>query len=100
MHLVSCTNTHRDVADSVNHGLFKNTKTWIFWEWNKIKNFLICDSDDTFWEVILFCSGGNLWNKNGKGGMTTAKYEVFLGGMGLYSGKMLLGGGGNEQMFG
>ena len=36
MHLVSCTNTHRDVTDLVNHGMFKNTKTWISWERNII----------------------------------------------------------------
>ena len=42
MHLVSCTNTHHcDVIDLVNHGMVKNTKTWISWErniiflWNK-----------------------------------------------------------------
>ena len=41
MYLVSCTNTHRDVTDSINHGMVKNTKTWISWErnilflWNK-----------------------------------------------------------------
>ena len=34
MHLVSCTNTHRDVTDLVNHGMVKNTKTWISWERN------------------------------------------------------------------
>ena len=33
MHLVSCTNTHHDVADLVNHKV-KNTKTWISWERN------------------------------------------------------------------
>ena len=27
MHLVSCTNTHRDVTDLVNHEMVKNTKT-------------------------------------------------------------------------
>ena len=26
MHPVSCTNTHRDVTDSVNHGMVTNTK--------------------------------------------------------------------------
>ena len=36
MYLVSCTNTHRDVIDSVNHGMVKNTKTWISWERNII----------------------------------------------------------------
>ena len=34
MYLVSCTNTHHDVADSVNHGMVKNTKTLISWERN------------------------------------------------------------------
>ena len=32
MHSVSCTNTHTDL---VNHGMVKNTKTWISWERNK-----------------------------------------------------------------
>ena len=36
MYLVSCTNTHRDVTGSVNHGMAKNTKTWICWERNII----------------------------------------------------------------
>ena len=36
MYLVSCTNTHHDVTDSVNHGMVKNTKIWISWEWNII----------------------------------------------------------------
>ena len=27
IYLVSCTNTHLDVTDSVNHGMVKNTKT-------------------------------------------------------------------------
>ena len=26
MHLISCTNTHRDITDLVNHGMFKNKK--------------------------------------------------------------------------
>ena len=34
MHPVSCTNTHHDVTDLVNHGMAKNTKTWISWERN------------------------------------------------------------------
>ena len=33
-HLVSCTSTHHDVTDLVNHGKVKNTKTWITWERN------------------------------------------------------------------
>ena len=36
MHLVSCTSAHRDVTDSVNHGMVKNIKTWITWERNII----------------------------------------------------------------
>ena len=36
MHLVSCTNTHRDITDLVNHGMVKNTEAWISWEWNII----------------------------------------------------------------
>ena len=34
MHLVSCTNTHHDVTDLVNHEMVKNRKTWISWERN------------------------------------------------------------------
>ena len=36
MHLILCTNTHCDVTDLVNHGMVKNTKTWISWERNII----------------------------------------------------------------
>ena len=36
MYLVSCTNTHHDVTDSINHGIVKNMKTWISWERNII----------------------------------------------------------------
>ena len=32
MHLISCTNTHCDITDLVNHGMYKNTKTWVSWE--------------------------------------------------------------------
>ena len=41
MHSPSCINTHHDVTDLVNHGMAKNTKTWIYRErnitflWNK-----------------------------------------------------------------
>ena len=59
MHPVSCTNTHNDVKDLVNHGMVKNTKTWISTEDNFSTEFLTCVSDDTFWEFV-FCSGGNL----------------------------------------
>ena len=36
MHLISCTNTHSDVTDSVNHGMVKNRKTQISWQRNII----------------------------------------------------------------
>ena len=36
MYLVSRTNNHRDVTDSVKHGMVKNTETWISWERNII----------------------------------------------------------------
>ena len=36
MCLVSCSNTHCDITDSVNHGIVKNTKTYISWERNII----------------------------------------------------------------
>ena len=36
MHSVLCTNTHHDVTDLVNHGMVKNTKTWISWKQNLI----------------------------------------------------------------
>ena len=52
MYLVLCTNTHRDVTDSVNHVMVENTKleylengTEFFYE---VKKFLICALDDTF----------------------------------------------------
>ena len=36
MLLDSCTNTHHDVTDLVNHAMVKNMKTWISWERNII----------------------------------------------------------------
>ena len=34
MHPAPCTNTHHDVIiDLVSHGMLKNTKAWISWEW-------------------------------------------------------------------
>ena len=36
MHPVLCTNTHHDITDLVNHGMVKNTKTWISWKQNII----------------------------------------------------------------
>ena len=57
MHLVSCTNAYHDIADFVDLGKVKNTKTWISWEQKIIfprkKKFLTSASDDTFWEVIV-----------------------------------------------
>ena len=43
----SCTNTHHDITDLVNHGMVKSTKSWIPWEqnrtflWNKILNLCL-----------------------------------------------------------
>ena len=34
MHPVSCTNTHHDTTDFVNHGMVENTKTFISGERN------------------------------------------------------------------
>ena len=34
MHPVSSTNAPRDVTDLLNHGMVKNTKSWISWERN------------------------------------------------------------------
>ena len=58
MHPVPSTNTHHDL---VNHGMVKNTKTWILMQSNimehnfsvKQKIFLACASGGTFWEVIV-----------------------------------------------
>ena len=36
IYIVSCTNTHCDVIESVNHGMVKTAKTWISWEQNII----------------------------------------------------------------
>ena len=58
-HITSCTNTHPDVTDLVNHdGMVKNTKNWISWEWNIIflwnkKILNLCFRENTFWEVIV-----------------------------------------------
>ena len=35
-YIQKCTLSHCDVTDSVNHGVVKNTKTWISWEQNII----------------------------------------------------------------
>ena len=47
MYLVSCTNTHRNITDSINHRIVTNTKTWISSERNIIflrnkKNLNLC----------------------------------------------------------
>ena len=34
MHHISCTNTHHDLTDLVNHAIVKNKITWISWEQN------------------------------------------------------------------
>ena len=61
MHSVSCTNTHHDVTDLVNHGMVKNKKNMniLKTECNffyKIKKILTCASDDTLLEVIVLMS--------------------------------------------
>ena len=56
MHPVSCTNTHHDVTDLVNHGMVKNTILNILrTEHNFPKKLkcLTCASDDTFSAVIV-----------------------------------------------
>ena len=55
MHLVSCTNTHHNITDLVNQGMIEylehlDNGTELF---HKIKKFLSCTSDGTFWEVIV-----------------------------------------------
>ena len=47
IHPVSCTNTHHDVTDLVNHGIVKNTKTWISW---KLKLFFLRNK-----KILNFC---------------------------------------------
>ena len=63
MHPFSCTNTHYDVTDLVNHWMIKNTKTWIPWK----RNVTFCKkknswpvSQMTYFEELSFCTGGNL----------------------------------------
>ena len=56
MHLVLCTNTYHDVIDLVNHGMVKNTKTWISWERNIIflrnkKILNLCFR----WHILSYC---------------------------------------------
>ena len=59
MYLVSRTNTHRDVTDSVKHDQmpkiqklkYLENRTLFFYN---IKKFLLCASDDTFWDFSLF----------------------------------------------
>ena len=61
IHLVSFTNTDRDLTDLLNHGMFKNTKTWISWE----RNIIFLRSKKSVlqmahFEKLSFFSGGNL----------------------------------------
>ena len=59
MHPFSCTNTHHDAKDLVNHDMVKNIQkvehlgyeTQLFYE---TKKFLTCASGCTFWELIVF----------------------------------------------
>ena len=50
MHPVSCTDTHHNVTDFVNHGMVKNTKTWISW---KRKTFSLRSKKIHFWLIIM-----------------------------------------------
>ena len=43
--------THRDVRDSANHGMVKNTKNLSILKTEH--KFLICASDDTYWKAIV-----------------------------------------------
>ena len=64
MHLVWCLNTHHDLIHLVNHGMIKNTKTWMSWEqkitfrWNK--NIFKTVPRMTQFEKLSFCSGGSV----------------------------------------
>ena len=64
--LVSSTNNiHHDVTDSVNHGMFENTKTWITWEQKIIflrnkKILNLCLRMTQYFEKLSFCSRGTL----------------------------------------
>ena len=58
MYPISCTNTHHDVTDLINHGMVKIQKfeylengTWLFYE---RKKSLTCALYDKLWEVIVF----------------------------------------------
>ena len=57
MHPVSCVNTYHDITDFVNHGMVKNTKTWISVEkkqlFYKIKKFLTCALDVVVLKVVV-----------------------------------------------
>ena len=52
------TNTHHDVTDLVNHGMVKNTETWISWEqnitflWNK-EILKLCLKWHIFWSYCF-----------------------------------------------
>ena len=52
MHPVSCTDTHHDVTDLVNHGIVKNTKHEYLENGKQLsyetKKFLTCTSDGAF----------------------------------------------------
>ena len=59
-----CLSTH-NLTDSVNHGMVKNTKAWISWEWNinflwNKKNLNLCRR----WNILRSCRFVNflLWS--------------------------------------
>ena len=93
MHLVSCTNTHRDVTDLANHGIVKSTKTWISWErniifvqnkkilnlcfrWHIFRNYLFVAEVTFKWSIIFKKFGRNLIYSGGLGSMYVFKNLV------------------------
>ena len=94
MDQVSCTNTHNDVTDLVNHGMVKNRNTWISWErniiflWNK-KTLNLClrwniqrsycfvvevTFKNTYFEEHLQTAGSTITNK-----ADLVMYKLFKG---------------------
>ena len=55
-HPLSCTDTHHDVTDLINHGMVKDTKNLnslrTEHNFSTNKKILTRASDDTFWEVL------------------------------------------------
>ena len=58
-HSVSCTNTHHDVTDLVNHWIFKSTKTWI----SRERKITLRIWVEYIWKVKIVHCNGPLSNK-------------------------------------